>query len=74
MMVRNRQRKMPTRCLVQLAIAALDGNPSPMEVEMGGIDPDPTSHDLGKPDNRNPAKMGAARGGRSASAPPCVRL
>jgi hypothetical protein len=69
--------KTPKKSAVELAVAALDGNPSPLDMDMRALDPDPTSLDLalpGKPDNRHAAGTGAARGGRSASAPPCVRL
>jgi hypothetical protein len=77
MAVRNSQPKKPKKSGVELAVAALEGNPNPLDMDMTSIDPDPTSLDLplpGKPDNRHAAGSGAARGGRSASAPPCVRL
>ena len=51
---------------VELAVAALDGNPNPLDMEMEGIDPDPTSLDLtlpGRPDNRHAAETGAPPGG-----------
>jgi hypothetical protein len=72
--------KTSMRTLVQMAVAALDNHPSrsPLDdPDMLNVDPSPGSLDLplpGKPDNRHAAGSGAARGGRSASAPPCVRL
>ena len=50
---------------VELAIAALDGNVSPLDMDMSGIDPDPTSLDLTLPDkldNRHAAEMGGGSG------------
>jgi len=50
---------------VALAVAALDGNPSPLDMDMRDIDPDPASLDLilpGKPDNRHAAETGPAGG------------
>ena len=32
--------------VVELAVAALDGNANPLDADMGGIDTDPTSLDL----------------------------
>ena len=60
------QPKKSMRTFVQMAIAAVEGNPSPLDMDMRGIDPDPTSLDLtlpGKPENRHAAESGAARGG-----------
>ena len=34
------------RTAVDLAVAALDGNPKPLDMDMKDIDPDPTSLDL----------------------------
>jgi hypothetical protein len=58
MMARNPQPKKPEESAVELAVAALDGNPDPLDMDMSGIDPAPTSLDLplpGKPDNRHAA-------------------
>ena len=58
--------KEPKESAVELAIAALDGNPNPLDMDTRGIDPDPTSLDLTlpvKPDNRHAAETGAAHGG-----------
>jgi hypothetical protein len=57
-MARNQQPKKPEESAVELAVAALDGNPSPLDMDMTGIDPDPMSLDLAlpsKPDNRHAA-------------------
>ena len=57
-MARNQQPKKPEKSAVELAVAALDGNPSPLDMDMRAIDPDPTSLDLalpGKPDKRHAA-------------------
>jgi hypothetical protein len=40
------QRKKPKESAVDLAIAALDGNPNPLDMDMSEVDPDPTSLDL----------------------------
>jgi hypothetical protein len=61
MMARNPQPKKPEESAVELAVAALDGNPSPLDMDMRAIDPDPTSLDLalpGKPDDRRAAETG----------------
>jgi len=47
-----------------MAIAAVEDSPrpSPLDMDMSGIDPDPTSLDLtlpGKPDDRRAAETGA---------------
>ena len=50
--------KTPTEFVVELAVAALEGNPNPLDMDMRDIDPAPTSLDLtlpGKPDNRHAA-------------------
>jgi len=62
MMARNPQPKKPEESAVELAVAALDGNPSPLDMDMRAIDPDPTSLDLalpGKPNDRRAAETGA---------------
>jgi hypothetical protein len=41
-----RNLKTPAISDVDLAIAALDGNPNPLDVDMSAVDPDPTSLDL----------------------------
>ena len=46
MAVRNPQPKEPDKSAVELAVAALDGNPNPVDMDMNGIDPAPTSLDL----------------------------
>ena len=38
--------KKTMRTAVDLAVAALDGNPNPLDMDMNGIDPEPTSLDL----------------------------
>ena len=45
-MARNQQPKKPEKSDVDLAVAALDGNPNPLNMDMRDIDPDPTSLDL----------------------------
>jgi hypothetical protein len=58
--------KKPEKSDVDLAVAALEGNPNPLDMDMKGIDPAPTSLDLplpGKLDNRHAAETGVARGG-----------
>ena len=50
--------KMPKDSDVELAIAALDGNANPLDMDMSDIDPDPTSLDIilpGKQDDRHAA-------------------
>jgi hypothetical protein len=64
MMARNPQPKRPGNSAVDLAIAAVEDSPrpSPLDMDMSGIDPDPTSLDLalpGKPDKRHAAETGA---------------
>lgn len=46
MVVRNLQPKMPKESIVDVAIAALDGNPSPLDMDARDIDLDPTSLDM----------------------------
>ncbi len=46
MVVRNPRPRKPDQSAVELAIAALDGSPNPLDMDMMGIDPDPTSLDL----------------------------
>ena len=67
-MAKSKQPRIPVECAVEMAIAAVEDSPrpSPLDQDMSGIDPDPTSLDLtvpGKPDNRRAAVTGAARGG-----------
>jgi len=67
-MARNKQPREPVECAVEMAIAAVEDSPrlSPLDMDMSGIDPDPTSLDLtlpGMPDSRHAAESGAARGG-----------
>ncbi len=62
MMARNPQPKKPEESAVELAVAALEGSPNPLDMDMRAIDPDPTSLDLalpGKPDDRRAAETGA---------------
>jgi hypothetical protein len=57
-MARNQQPKKPEKSAVDLAVAALDGNPSPLDMDMKGIGESPSDLDLtlpGKPDNRHAA-------------------
>jgi hypothetical protein len=66
MVVEIHNRKKPKKSAVELAVAALEGSPNPLDMDMRSIDPDPTSLDLtlpGMPDNRHAAGTGAARGG-----------
>jgi hypothetical protein len=54
--------KKPEKSAVELAVAALEGNPNPLDMDMRDIDPAPTSLDLtlpGKPDNRYAAETAA---------------
>ena len=67
MVEETRSPKKPEKSAVELAVAALDGNPNPLDMDMSGIDPAPTSLDLplpGKPDNRHAAGSGRT-GGRA---------
>jgi hypothetical protein len=62
MMEETRSPKKPEKSAVEMAIAAVEDSPrpSPLDMDMSGIDPDPTSLDLalpGKPKNR-PAAAG----------------
>ena len=64
MMVRNRQPRKPVESPEEMAIAAVEDSPrpSPLDMDMRAIDPDPTSLDLalpGKPDKRHAAETGA---------------
>ena len=59
MMARNPQPKKPEKSAVELAVAALEGSPNPLDMDMRDIDPAPTSLDLplpGKPANRHAAE------------------
>ncbi len=38
--------KRPENSAAEMAVGALDGNPNPLDVDMGGIDPHPASLDL----------------------------
>lgn len=44
-MARNEQPREPTECAVEMAAAAVEDSPrpSPLDMDMSGIDPDPTS-------------------------------
>ena len=60
----NQQPRKPVESAVDLAVAALDGNPSPspLDQDMSAVGPYPTSLDLtlpGKPDKRHAAETGA---------------
>lgn len=62
--MRNTQK--PEQSEVDLAVAALEGSPNPLDMDMRSIGDSPTDLDLvlpGKPDNRHAAETGAARGG-----------
>ena len=61
----------PMRTAVDLAVAALDGNPNPLDMDMNGIDPDPTSLDL--PEVRPRRGGGPASGDAAASHATAVR-
>jgi hypothetical protein len=68
MVVRNQRHKKAKEFPEDLAIAAIEGNPNPLDADMTGIDPAPTSLDLplpGKPDNRHAAARPAHTGGRA---------
>lgn len=61
--MRNSQK--PEQSEVDLAIAALDGNPNPLDIDMRDIGESPSDLDLtlpGKQDNRHAAEKGAGRG------------
>ena len=60
------------RTAVDLAVAAtLDGNPNPLDMDMNGIDPDPTSLDL--PEVRPRRGSSPASGDGAASHATTVR-
>jgi hypothetical protein len=46
MAIRKAQPKNPKESVVDLAIAAIEGNPNPLDMDLTGIDPAPTSLDL----------------------------
>jgi len=46
MMTRNLQPRQTGYSVVDIAVAALDGNPNPLDMPMEGIDPSPTSLDM----------------------------
>jgi hypothetical protein len=54
------QPRKPKESVVDLAIAAIEGNPNPLDMDLTGIDPAPTSLDLpeqkpyGRDEQRNP--------------------
>jgi hypothetical protein len=61
---KTRSTKAPRDSDVTLAIASLDGTPSPLEDDLRGLDPAPTSLDLplpDSPDNRHAPETGAVR-------------
>jgi len=63
MAVSKPQPKKPKQSAVDLAIAALDGNPNPLDMDLSGIGESPSDLDLtlpGKPDNRHAAEPGPA--------------
>ncbi len=65
MAFRKTQPKKPGNSVVELAIAALDGSPNPLDLDVRDLDPSPTSLDLalpGEADNRHSTKPGAAPG------------
>ncbi len=47
-MARNKQPREPVECAVEMAIAAVEDSPrpSPLDIDMSGIDPDPTCLDI----------------------------
>jgi hypothetical protein len=56
--------KKPKKSAVELAVAALEGNTNPMDMDTKGIGDSPSDLDLpGEPDDRHAAGTGAARGG-----------
>lgn len=52
MMKRIHNIKTPMRSAVDLAVAALDGSPNPLDTDMRDIDPDRTSLDLPEEEHR----------------------
>lgn len=46
MAFRKPQPKKPEETALDLAVAAVEGNPNPLDMDMKGIDPAPTSLDL----------------------------
>ena len=44
--IKSPRSKKPITTAVDLAVAALDGNPNPLDMDTRDIDPDPTSLDL----------------------------
>jgi hypothetical protein len=55
MMVRNKQPRIPVECAVEMAIAAVEDSPrpSPLDMDLSGIDHDPKSLDLTLPVKRD---------------------
>lgn len=54
----NRERKEQNESSVAMALAAVEGNPNPLDVDMRSIDPNPTSLDLGGGDERDACSNG----------------
>ena len=50
MVVSNPQPKKPKESAVELAVAALDGTPNPLDEDMSAVNPDRTSLDLPEED------------------------
>jgi hypothetical protein len=66
-----RSPKKPKKSAVDLAIAALDGNPNPLDMDMKNIGDSPTDLDLTlphKPDDRPDAAGPGHTGGRTKKA------
>jgi hypothetical protein len=70
MAIRKPKPKEPEESAVDLAVAALDGNEHPLDMDMRDIDPDPTSLDLDgsqrtgayrKPHRRDPGRCACGR-------------
>ncbi len=47
MVTKNLQARRPTTAEVEMAVRAVDGIPNAMDMDFTGVDPDPTSLDIG---------------------------
>lgn len=65
-MVEIQNPRKPKKSAIELAVAALDGTPNAMDIDLSATGESPTDLALtspSKPDNRHAAETGAARGG-----------
>ena len=46
MMLKNRQAKRPTTAEIEMALRAVEGIPNAMDMDLSGVDPEPTSLDI----------------------------